>query len=225
MNAKVWLAVTVRAIFAGALLFVAAGTWRWPAAWLFALAVLATGLGGARWLASHDPELLAERMKPLVQPGQPLWDRIVMGVMSAMLVSWLVVIGIDAGRYQCSALSGWLRALGGVGLAIGMWISARTFRANTFLSAVVKIQRERGHRVVSTGPYAVVRHPLYAGLLLVLPSIALVMGSLWGLGATSLLATGVIVRTASEDRELLRGLEGYVQYAERVRYRLVPWIW
>jgi protein-S-isoprenylcysteine O-methyltransferase Ste14 len=225
MHAKVWLAIMARAMFAGALLCGAAGTWRWPAAWMFVIGLLATGLVGARWLASHDPELLGERMKPLLQAGQPLWDRIVLLVMSALLVSWLVLIGIDAVRFHWWNPPSWLRGIGGVSLALGMWISARTFRVNTFLSAVVKIQTERGHRVVSTGPYAIVRHPLYAGLLLVLPSITILLGSLWGLAATPLLASGVILRTAKEDRELLRGLDGYAEYVQRVRYKLIPRIW
>ena len=102
---------------------------------------------------------------------------------------------------------------------------ARVFRENTFLAAVVKIQTERGHRVISTGPYATVRHPLYAAVLIYLPANALLLGSWYGLAASFVLSGGIVFRTAMEDRELQRGLEGYAEYAARVRYRLIPFVW
>jgi protein-S-isoprenylcysteine O-methyltransferase Ste14 len=102
---------------------------------------------------------------------------------------------------------------------------ARVFRENPFLAPVVKIQTERGHRVISTGPYAVVRHPLYAAVLIFLPGNALLLGSWYGLAASLVLAGGIVFRTAMEDRELRRGLEGYREYAARVRYRLIPFVW
>ena len=101
----------------------------------------------------------------------------------------------------------------------------RVFRENTFLTAEVRIQDERGHKVISTGPYAVVRHPLYSAVLIYLPSTALLLGSWWGLASSFLLSGGLAFRTAMEDRELRRGLEGYTQYAARVRYRLIPFVW
>jgi protein-S-isoprenylcysteine O-methyltransferase Ste14 len=99
------------------------------------------------------------------------------------------------------------------------------FHENTFLAAVVRIQAERGHRVVSTGPYAVVRHPLYAVMLVFLPANALMLGSWYGVAGAMVLAGAIVFRTAMEDRELLRGLDGYAAYAARVRYRLIPFVW
>jgi protein-S-isoprenylcysteine O-methyltransferase Ste14 len=90
---------------------------------------------------------------------------------------------------------------------------------------VVRIQTERGHKVISTGPYAVVRHPLYAAALLVFFSSALLLGSWYGLAASLVLAGAVVFRTVLEDRELRRGLQGYTDYAARVRYRLIPLVW
>jgi len=115
----------------------------------------------------------------------------------------------------------WLRA----GLALSFWISYRTFWENTFLAPVVKIQKERGHKVVSTGPYAVVRHPLYSAVLIMLPSTALMLGSWYGLAASFLISGAIIFRTVMEDRKLTRELDGYADYAARVRYRLVPLVW
>jgi protein-S-isoprenylcysteine O-methyltransferase Ste14 len=225
MNADVWLAIGSRAVLFGALLFGAAGTWRWPAAWAFLLGLFTTTILVARWLAVHDPELLKERMKPVLQAEQPVWDRILLSAMGILFLGWLVVMGVDAVRFHWWDSPLWLRVIGGVGVALGMWVCACTFRANTFLAPVVKIQRDRAQTVVSTGPYAIVRHPLYAGLLIVFPSTAIMLGSLWGLAATILLSAGVVIRTAKEDHELLRGLDGYAEYVQRVRYKLFPLIW
>ena len=93
------------------------------------------------------------------------------------------------------------------------------------LTTVVRIQTERGHKVISTGPYAVVRHPLYAAALLVFFSSALLLGSWYGLAASLVLAGAVVFRTVLKDRELRRGLQGYTDYAARVRYRLIPLVW
>jgi protein-S-isoprenylcysteine O-methyltransferase Ste14 len=118
----------------------------------------------------------------------------------------------------------WLQCVGGALMLCSFCMSVRALRENTFASAVVRIQTERGHRVISTGPYAKVRHPLYASALIYLPATALLLGSWYGLAASFALSAGIVFRTAMEDREL-RALEGYTEYAARVRYRLVPFVW
>ncbi|TFH35706.1 MAG: isoprenylcysteine carboxyl methyltransferase, partial [Dehalococcoidia bacterium] len=97
--------------------------------------------------------------------------------------------------------------------------------SNRFFSGEVRIQRDRGHKVVSGGPYAIVRHPAYGGLLVCLPMIALLLESMWALAAAALVAVPVVVRTALEDRALRRDLAGYAEYADQVRYRLFPGVW
>jgi protein-S-isoprenylcysteine O-methyltransferase Ste14 len=97
--------------------------------------------------------------------------------------------------------------------------------SNRFFSGNVRIQRDRGHEVVSGGPYAIMRHPSYGGLLVCLPVIALLLESLWALAAAALAAVPVVVRTALEDRTLRRDLAGYAEYAARVRYRVFPGVW
>ncbi len=137
---------------------------------------------------------------------------------------WLTVTGLDAGRFHWSAMPALLQWLGAAGILIYMWIVFLVTRVNPFLANVVKIQSERGHKVIANGPYGFVRHPLYATLLL-LPSAALMLGSWLGLVAAILLAGILILRTALEDRELNSKLDGYAEYARRVRYRLIPWLW
>jgi protein-S-isoprenylcysteine O-methyltransferase Ste14 len=178
-----------------------------------------------RALARDDPALLEERMKPLIQKGQPLWDKLIMASFVLLFFGWLILMGLDAGRFRWSAMPPLLQWLGAAGILISMWIWSWTVQANPFLANVVKIQAERGHRVVTKGPYGFVRHPFYATTLLLLPSAALMLGSWFGLAAAVPLAGVVVLRTALEHRELHRKLGGYADYAQRIRYRLVPWLW
>jgi protein-S-isoprenylcysteine O-methyltransferase Ste14 len=178
-----------------------------------------------RALARDDPALLEERMKPLIQKGQPLWDKLIMASFVLLFFGWLILMGLDAGRFRWSAMPPLLQWLGAAGILISMWIWSWTVQANPFLANVVKIQAERGHRVVTKGPYGFVRHPFYATTLLLLPSAALMLGSWFGLAAAVPLAGVVVLRTALEDRELHRKLGGYADYAQRIRYRLAPWLW
>jgi protein-S-isoprenylcysteine O-methyltransferase Ste14 len=134
-------------------------------------------------------------------------------------------MGLDAVRFQWTVMPLWLASLGSALVAVSFWLIARVFLENTFLAPVVKIQSERGHRVVSSGPYAVVRHPLYAAALILIPSSALVLGSWCGLAFSLVLIAGLILRTLLEERELIVHLEGYSAYMQRVRYRLVPFVW
>jgi protein-S-isoprenylcysteine O-methyltransferase Ste14 len=225
MTSKVWLVLTVEVALFALLLFGAAGTLRWPEAWVFLVLFIAATIGITLWLARSDPALLDERMKPLLQKGQPLWDKLLMSFFVVLFVMWLMLMGLDAVRYRWSHVPVWLEALGAAGFLVAMWISYLAFRENTFLSAAVRIQKERGQRVIDTGPYAVVRHPLYAGVLILLPSIALLLGSAWGVVGALVLDLFIAVRALNEERELERGLEGYREYRQRVRYRLLPGVW
>jgi protein-S-isoprenylcysteine O-methyltransferase Ste14 len=225
LGVKVCLTLAAEALIFSALLFGAAGTIRWPAGWAYLILFVA----GASWitflLARHDPALLAERMKSPIQKGQPFWDKAFLLAMILVWCGWLALMGLDAVRFRWSAMPVWLQCAGAVLMVLSFRMTARVFRENPFLSAVVKIQTERGHRVISTGPYARVRHPLYAAVLLLLPANALLLGSWYGLAASLVLSAGIAFRTAMEDRELRRGLEGYREYAARVRYRLIPFVW
>jgi len=225
MGVKVWLTLALEALIFSALLFGAAGTIRWPAAWAYLIIFFIAALWITLLLARHDPALLAERMKLPVQKGQPLWDKILILPMIVAWCVWLVLMGLDAVRFRWSAMPLWLQCAGGALIVLSFWMFARVCRENPFLTAVVKIQTERGHRVISTGPYAAVRHPLYAAMLIYLPANALLLGSWYGLAASFVFSAGLVFRTAMEDRELRRGLAGYTEYAARVRYRLIPFVW
>jgi protein-S-isoprenylcysteine O-methyltransferase Ste14 len=224
MIAKASIANGVTILTFAGLLFEPAGRLNWPAAWAFLIIFFTLSQVAMVRLARRDPALLAERLRPPVQRGQPLWDKIFMLTLSLLWVGWLALMGLDA-RFNWSAVPIWLRAVGAIGIVVGYWIIIRVLDENTYLAPVVKIQRTRGHRVVSTGPYAVVRHPMYAGMSIMVPSVALLLGSWVGLAVSLVIIVGGAFRAVMEERELEAALEGYAAYKARVRYRLVPLVW
>lgn len=209
----------------GALLFGVAGTFDWPGAWLFlaVMGVLAVLSGG--WLLRRDPELLAERLKPLWQPGQKRWDKVMIAGVVVLYVAWMAAMALDAGRWRLSHMPVWLHAVGVAGLAVSTLVGCLAFRANSFAVAVVKLQSARGHKVADGGPYAVVRHPMYAGMLFYFVGMPLVLGSWWGFAFVPALVAGLGLRAVLEERVLMAELEGYAAYAGRVRWRFVPGVW
>jgi len=225
MNLRFWISLGLLALLFAASLFGGAGTLDWPAGWGFMAVFFGCALAVTGLVARDDPALLAERMKGTNQPGQPLWDKIFLVVMQIAWFGWLALMGADAVRFRWSAMPVWLQVLGGALLIVAHWMMHLTFRENTFLAPVVRVQSERGHRVISTGPYAIVRHPLYAAALLVLAGAALMLGSWYGLLASLVLAAGFAWRAVKEERVLRGALDGYEAYAARVRYRLAPGIW
>lgn len=224
MIAKLLLQNLVWVAGMGALLGLAAGTLHWPAAWVFLATVAISGVASGLWLASTDPALLAERMRPMIQPGQPPADKAFIPAFGCAALFWFIAMGLDR-RFHASDMP---LAMQGLGLAIMLastgfilWV----MRTNSFAAPVVKVQAERGHRVVSTGPYAFVRHPMYSGAVLFCIGAALLLGSWWGVLVAPSFAVLFAVRTGIEERALLADLPDYADYAARVRYRLLPGLW
>jgi protein-S-isoprenylcysteine O-methyltransferase Ste14 len=215
----VWLAIT------GVLLFGSAGTLAWPQAWLYLAEINVLGLVSGYRIAQSDPELLRERLRSPVQREQKPWDKVLLMIMFALWMIQYVVAGLDAIRFATSHMPVWLNVVGAIGVAAGLYAFHMVLRANTFAAPVVKIQAERKHHVISTGPYAIVRHPMYAGAIPMVVGTPLMLGSWYAL----LCAAGIIlvlaVRAVLEEETLRAELEGYAAYAERVRYRLVPGLW
>jgi protein-S-isoprenylcysteine O-methyltransferase Ste14 len=207
------------------ILFAAAGTMRWPQAWGFIVIFVAGSAGFGIWLGRRDPGLLAARLGSPVQRGQPLWDRIFLILFILIWFGWLALMGLDAQRWKSSDMPLWLNGLGGA-LVIGGFLAVlRVFRENSFAAPVVRVQTERAQRVIDTGPYALVRHPMYAGALLYLLGMPLLLGSWFGLAAVPLMILGLAPRAVMEERLLKRDLPGYADYMTRVQYRLIPYVW
>ena len=209
---------------ATAVLFLVAGTIDWPAAWIFLALIHGYGLAIGLRLAKHDPALLAERLASPFRTIQETWDRVFVLTIIVLLPAWFIVIPLDA-RFGASHVPIWLQCVGAAALLFSFHVVDMTFRANTYAAPVVRIQTERAHRVVSTGPYAYVRHPMYTGFALFLLGTSLLLGSWYGLALAAVPIAVLAWRTVHEERLLSERLAGYADYAARVRYRLIPLIW
>ena len=216
---------TLSLLALAAILFGAAGTFDWPEAWIYLAFTAVLSFGGGVWLARRDPGLLAERLGSLIQREQKGWDKLLMGVMLTMWIAWLGLIGFDAKRFAWSDVPLAFQALGFALLCLGSYLVFLTFKANSYAAPVVKIQKARGHAVATTGPYAYVRHPMYAGALLFVLGAPLLLGSWWGLAAALVVFPIIGVRAVLEERTLKAELVGYADYARRVRFRIVPYVW
>ena len=208
-----------------ALLFVAAGTWRWPQAWVFVVEMMASGIAIGIWLARHDPALLAERMSSPLQRDQERLDKLFMLSVIVLWCAWLVFMALDAARFRWSHLPAWTEAIGALLILVAMYACFLTFRENSFAAPVVKYQQERGQTVVTTGPYRHVRHPMYAGMSLLFVGVPLLLGSGYGLALAPVWIALLACRIPIEERMLREKLPGYADYAARVRWRLVPGVW
>ena len=212
-------------VWMGVLLFGSAGTLAWFAAWLWLIEWAACGIWIGMWLLRFDPGLLAERLTLFAPRGQSQWDRVFMMAVTVLWCLWLCLMGFDSVRFDWSHVSIGYRVLGAVGVFLGIFFIRSVFAANRFASPVVAIQHERGHTLIDTGPYAHVRHPMYAYAILFLVGTPLMLGSWWGLACVPFMVAGIGWRAVNEERTLVEGLPGYREYLQRVRYRFVPGIW
>ncbi len=207
------------------LLFLAAGTFAWPGAWVFLVLMILLSFTLGIDLARRDPGLLRERMGSPVQRDQPAADKVLLMVLLLVIFAWLVVMGLDAKRFAWSSVPTLVQVLGALITLWSIWFCYRTMRENSFAAPVVKLQRERGQTVISSGPYAFVRHPMYFGAAFYFIGAALLLGSWWGVIFAFVLIGLLCVRIPIEEKALRAGLDGYDEYAGRVRYRLIPHVW
>jgi len=222
-----------------------AGFQLWPRFWRWAFAnalfvvgfVLITGRTGLPWMWAYllvwaailtyaffvlDPDLRRERFKP----GGPSADPIALAFMRLSALATMVIALLDVGRFHWSDDVPRLWHVVGLALfALGAWLPMLSMSVNRFFSPVIRVQSERGHTVIDRGPYAVIRHPGYAGMSILAVGGALLLGSLVAL-VPALIVTGMVLRRVFfEDAFLKQNLEGYREYSERVRFRLVPGVW
>lgn len=224
MITRLLLQNTITSVAMGALLFAAAGTLHWPSAWVFLATCTLLGPLCGWWLYRIDPALLAERLRPVLQKDQPVADKVFMTIFVVVMLTWLALIGVDR-RIQFSDMPIALQALGFALFLLSTAFTLWVFRENSFAAPVVKLQAERAQRVISTGPYTHVRHPMYSAMILFFTGVALLLGSWWGVVMVPLFIALFAVRIGIEERTLRDGLPGYADYATRVRYRLVPGLW
>jgi protein-S-isoprenylcysteine O-methyltransferase Ste14 len=209
-------------IFA-ALLFLPAGTIHWPRAWIF-LGVVFVAAALSTFAIPED--LLNERFKPPVQRTQPLADKIILIAFVVSFIAVIVFIPFDVFRLHLMWPPAAATSIFGLMLfAFGWWLITAAMVANAFAAPVVKLQEERGHHVIDSGPYRIVRHPMYSGAIPMLLGMALWFGSYAAAIAAILPITLIPIRITIEERFLRRELPGYDQYITRTRFRLIPFIW
>ena len=206
-------------------LFLAAGTIAWLAGWIFMALFFGFVLAITLWLFRYNPDLLKERMT-ITRSDQKAWDKIFMfGLAYIAFLGWLVLMPLDAVRFHWSQVPAWLQIVGALVLLCAFYLFFATYRENSYLSPMVRIQEDRGQTVVSTGPYHYVRHPMYAAALLLFISTSLLLGSWYGVLGGLILAVLIAVRAVLEERALRKELAGYDAYMAQVKYRLIPYVW
>jgi protein-S-isoprenylcysteine O-methyltransferase Ste14 len=209
----------------GLVIFWPAGNWAWREGWIFLGLFVAFATALTAWLWRYNPSLLEERLTGVGRRDQKGWDKVVLTVAGVLFFAWLALCAWDGGRRRLSPVPPGLSALGVGFLLVSFAVFFLTFRENTFLSPAVRIQSERGHAVVSTGPYRFVRHPLYAAFVVFVAGTECLFGSWRGLWLGFPLIATIALRAVFEERVLGAELPGYTEYRNRVRFRLIPGIW
>ena len=223
----IWLSFLIRMVLFAVALMWPAGTFLWLEAWVLVVLWSLYGVVVINDLLHKDPVLLAERLKLIpLQKEQKSWDKALMLLFFIAGIGLYLLPGFDVMRYEWSdPLPLWSRItamLIHIPCFILLWW---IMRENTYLSQVVKVDKVRGHKVITSGPYAYVRHPLYTVTIILLFAVPIALGSRFSLIVSLFLTILLIVRTYFEDQTLQMELTGYPEYAKQTIYRLIPGIW
>jgi protein-S-isoprenylcysteine O-methyltransferase Ste14 len=226
-NVKMWLSLAVRISLLAMAILWPAGTWQWWEAWVMIVMWTVYGVVTTHYLLRHDPALLAERLNFLpLHKEQKDWDKVLMSLFFIAGIGLYLIPGFDVVRYEWSEpLPEWMRILAMLIHLPCFLLLGWVMRENTYLSQVVKIDKDRDHKVVTSGPYALVRHPMYTVVIVLLFAVPVALGSRFALILAVFLTLLLIIRTYCEDRTLHEELKGYPEYAKQTRYRLIPGIW
>jgi len=219
---KAWPRQIAFLVFMGLLVFVPAGTVHYWQAWLFFAVFVVLTVTMGLYFVVHDPALVERRMEVGPRAEKEPVQRIAIGILSVALLAMLVVPGLDR-RFHWSNVPAWLTILADLALIAGFVIFFYVMKENSFAAATVRV--ESGQKVISTGLYGVVRHPMYMGTLPLMVALPLALGSYRTLLLVIPVLAALVWRLLDEERVLRRGLPGYTEYCARVRWRLLPGIW
>jgi protein-S-isoprenylcysteine O-methyltransferase Ste14 len=212
-------------LFFPLLLFVLAGDWRWMEGWIFSVIFCFGSYATLLYLYFADPELLNERFASPVQKEQKTWDKVLLSVFFFEFLIWFAIMPLDAKRFGWSArFPLWPRVTGMVFLVVAFYVLFAALKENTFAAPVVKMQKERGQQVISTGPYSIVRHPMYAGATLLFIGGPMLLSSNGGLALGFALILTIAIRSLGEEAMLKEELAGYREYMQIVRWRMIPFV-
>lgn len=208
------------------LLFILSDDIHWVGGWIYSLWYLSSTLITTFYLYYKDPALFAERITIKGRQNQEKWDKYLLILVSIFYVLWFVVMPLDAKRFHLSVnFPQLIKGMGAAGLLISTFLVVKSLADNTFTSPLARIQKERNQHVVSTGIYGTIRHPMYLGVIFMFIGAPMLLGSLYGILADIVLSLIFVIRLLGEEKMLEKGLEGYKEYKNKVKYRLIPFIW
>ena len=222
LNTKAWLGLAFLMMVMGLVLFIPAGSVHYWQAWVYLSIFTGASILTTLYLMGHDPALLERRMRGGPTAERRPAQRLIMLFTSIGFVALLVVPALDF-RFGWSVVPLGGVAGGDVLVVMGFYFISLVYRENTFTSATIELAKDQ--KVVSTGPYAIVRHPMYAGASMYLLGTPLALGSYWGLAVFMAMMPFLLWRLFDEERFLAQNLPGYTEYQGRVRHRLVPFVW
>lgn len=222
LSTRVFLGAVTIVLFV-AMFFWVAGRFDWTRGWAYVVLLIVGQSISSLCVWRRDPEVLRRRGK--IGQGTKTWDKIVLGLFGTSFLAVLIVAALDE-RYTWSAMSGWFWPLGAGLYVFCAFMLTWAMSVNTHFEKTVRIQHDRGHRVIDSGPYRIVRHPGYLGAIFGFVLAApLLLGSWWAFVPAVIAVACLVVRTALEDRTLQKELEGYESYTRNVRHRLLPGVW
>ncbi|NHZ72029.1 MAG: isoprenylcysteine carboxylmethyltransferase family protein [Aquificales bacterium] len=204
-----------------AIIFAGAGTLHYPAAWVFMVLQLIIFLTAGIYVIRKNPGIINERSKFKIEKK---WDKVFMWLYTPQMILMPLVAGLDY-RFGWSAVPLWLQITSFVMLIPGMMLPYWAMLVNNYLITTVRVQEERDHAVVTTGPYSIVRHPMYSGIILSSLFTPLALGSWWALIPGGIAVATITYRTVMEDKMLQDELPGYKEYMQQTKFRLLPGIW
>jgi protein-S-isoprenylcysteine O-methyltransferase Ste14 len=222
LNKKAIVGLLRLVVMLAALLFLPAWTIHYWQAWIFLSLFSACVLAITLYLMKNDPDLLARRMKAGARAEKEPTQRVIQSLAAVAFAGTIVFPALDH-RFGWSAAPMYLVIAGDGLVVLGLLVIFFVFKENTFTSAVIEIDAKQ--HVIATGPYAIVRHPMYLGVVVMLSGVPLALGSLWGLLATFPVTFAVVWRLLDEEKFLAKNLPGYAEYRSKVRYRLLPLLW
>jgi protein-S-isoprenylcysteine O-methyltransferase Ste14 len=222
LNKKAFIGLLQLIIALAALLFLPAWTLNYWQAWVFLAVFSASVLAVTLYLMKNDPQLLERRVNAGPGAEQQRSQKVIQSLASLAFIAMFILPALDH-RFAWSTVPLAVVVIGNLLVAVGLLIVFLVFKENTFTSAVIAVGAEQ--KIISSGPYAVVRHPMYIGALIMLAGVPLALGSWWGLLMVIPMVVVIILRLLEEEKFLVKNLAGYPEYRQKVKYRLVPFVW
>ena len=226
ISKKMLFGTLIYVLFFPVLLLFISGDWFWIQGWIFGIWFLALSYGAVFYLYFKDPNLLLERFRKPGTGGEKGWDKYFVYAIIVLFIVWFVIMPLDAKRFMWTqSFPLWLEGIGLIALIVSMYFTLYSYIDNPYLSPLVRIQKDRGQKVVSTGVYGIIRHPLYLGGILIFIGSPMLLGSVYGIIIGVIVSLLICGRIIGEEKVLTEELEGYDEYKKRVKYRLIPHIW